>query len=394
MKMDYLTSYNLESGKKMYFSPSLNRFWINKKPKNIIPQYNDISVSEMRLEITYLCNGNCRYCIVYGNEIERMGSIKVAESWEWFLKQPWFNKIKKIFIIGGEPLIHFDDISFILDHFEGEVRFSTNGTLITPPIAKKLAKHNVLVYISLDGPNYEDNLMRTYQDGHYMYNDIIRGLNLLVNEGVKYGFFMVSTRENVKKIVEVISQLDEKFSPLRIGYSLPHWTNNFDNEVSAEEYSEALQKLYKNRKRIKAEIMQVNWRIRPLWQGKVRQFSCALHTSQITVLPDKRIVRCSKLDNDPILKEITNKELDNNCPVALAERGENPCLSCIALGSCGGGCPFDGLKRFDCIIDRRECVITPPLINMAIQDIIAVLNTKESISDGLIDTKMIKEILA
>lgn len=385
--------FNLKNNKKLYFSVLSNRFWFNEKPIRFEPDYYDIYLNEMRLEITYLCNGNCRYCIIFGNKIERIESLNTKELWDWLTTQSWFNKIEKIFIIGGEPLIKFDDITYILDNFKGEVRISTNGTLITPEMAKKLAHHNVLVYISLDGPQFQDNLRRVYKDGNYMYNDIINGLNILVNEGIRYGFFMVANKDNVDRAVDIISKLDEMFSPIRIGYSMPHWANDKNNEISVNEYNEALSNLYKFRNNIKAEIMQINWRIKPLWQGKVKRFSCALHTSQTTVLPNKAIVRCSKIDNDPILKKISNEELSQNCPLSLAEKNIQPCASCVALACCGGGCPFDGLKRFNSVIDKRECIVTPTIVKMAIKDIILGVEKRENMPKGLISLDIIKEIL-
>jgi radical SAM protein with 4Fe4S-binding SPASM domain len=388
-----LIDFNLSDGRKVYFSPYSNRFWLDEKPEEIVCDYYDTTLTEMRLEITHLCNGNCKYCIVFGNEIEQFETLDVKESWEWFKAQPWFKNIKKIFIIGGEPLMCFDDIAFILENFEGEVRFTTNGTLITREMAQKLAKHDVLVYISLDGPNFQDNLMRVYKDDKYMYEDVIKGLNLLIEEGVRYGIFMVATKDNVRTAVDTIKQIDDMFHPERIGYSMPHWTNNNSDEISGEEYGEALLSLYKNRKNIKAEVMQVNWRIKPLWQGKIKKFSCALHTTQTTVLPDKSIVRCSKIDNDSVFRQVGNEELNQNCPVSLAEKENQACTSCLALASCGGGCPFDGLKRFGEVIDRRECIITPPVVKLAINEIITGLEKRKDLPKGLIGLVTIKEIL-
>ncbi|WP_342479081.1 radical SAM protein [Paenibacillus sp. FSL H7-0350] len=385
--------YNLTNYRKVYFSPYVNRFWMDSMPDKLEQDYNDTKLSKMRLEITHLCNGNCSYCIVFGNKVEKKESLNVKELWEWLLIQPWFKEITEIFIIGGEPLICFDDINFIMENFDGEIRFSTNGTLLTDKMAKKLARRNVFVYISLDGPQFQDNLMRVYKGGGYMYNDIIRGINILISAGVNYGFFMVATKDNIRIITDVIGQIDETFHPLKIGYSMPHWTENNFDEISGEEYRDALSDLYKHRKMINAEIMQISWRIKPLLKGKIKKFSCGLHTSQTTVLPDKSIVRCSKIDDDPVYKKITNDEMNQNCPLALAEKGVQSCASCIALASCGGGCPFDGLKRFNGFLDKRECIITPQIVNMAVKDILLGLENRKDIPSGILSLETIKEFV-
>lgn len=393
MNKKMIQEYSFANNRKVFFSPYLNRFWVDTLPKEIIPDYYDTTLVKIRLEITYLCNGNCSYCIVFGNKIEKIESMRVEESWNWFKEQSWFNDINEIFIIGGEPLICFSDIEFLMNNFDGKIKFSTNGTLLTPEMAKKLSRHNVFVYISLDGPHYQDNLMRVYNDGNYMYDDIMRGVHLLMDAGVKYGFFMVATRDNVYNIADVMEEIDKKFHPLKIGYSMPHWTENGFDEISGEEYKEALVTLYKNRKRIKTEVMQLGWRINPILEGKVKKFSCALHTSQITLLPDLTSVRCSKLDNDEKLRNITKEELNEGCPISLAENNIQPCASCIALGSCGGGCPFDGLKRFNGVIDKRECIITPEIVSMVVNEVIAGLEKIENIPSGLLAVEIIREIL-
>lgn len=393
MTNETYVNYGLEGERKLFFSPKYNRFWLNTINSEVELDYYDIELSELRIEITYLCNGNCKYCIVFGNKIEKIETMKIQETWKWLSVQKWFKDIKKIFLIGGEPLLCFSDILFIQENFRGEVRISTNGSLITKEIAKKLAENNVLVYLSLDGPDFEDNVLRMYKDGRYMYDDVIKGLNNLIEFGVRFGIFMVASKQNVYSASKTIKDIDSRFHPERIGYSMPHWTTNSMDEITAEEYRDALADIYKHRKEITAHVMQLKWRIKPLWEGKRKRFSCALHTAQTTLLSDGSIVRCSKIDNDSELKNITNETLNIGCPSSLALKGDTACSSCLALSACGGGCPFDGFKRFKSVIDKRECTITPAIISMAIDDIVSAFNKRTDIPDGLVSLDVIKEIL-
>jgi radical SAM protein with 4Fe4S-binding SPASM domain len=191
-------------------------------------------------------------------------------------------------------------------------------------------------------------------------------------------------------------ELDEKYSPSRIDYSLPHRTSDYKDEDIAEQFRDVLIELYKNRRKIRADIPQISWRLNPLEEGKVKRFSCGLHTTQTTILPDKSFVRCSKIDNknDSLKEFATNELLDKNSPIELAKNKNSECSKCIALACCGGGCPFDGMKRFNCLTDKRECVITPALINNAINDILKALkNGKVKLKDGLIEPEIIYKIL-
>ena len=153
---------------------------------------------------------------------------------------------------------HFEEICYIIDNFNGKISFSTNGTLITKEMAKKFSESNVKVYISLDGPEFEDNINRVYINQEFMYPDIIKGINLLKEYNVKFGIFMVATPETVNQAADMILKLDEKYSPVRIGYNLPHWTPDYENSSLAEEFRDVLLELYQNRNKIKAEIPQLN----------------------------------------------------------------------------------------------------------------------------------------
>ncbi len=388
--------YDLDGKNKLYFFPEYNRFTFNDPNPEIVADYYSDSLVKLRLEISHLCNGRCKYCLVYGNNVEKAEILNVKEFWKYLVSQEWFKNIKKIFIIGGEPLLHFEEISYIIDNFNGKISFSTNGTLITKDMAKKFSKSNVKVYISLDGPEFEDNINRVYINQEFMYPDIIKGINLLKEYNVKFGIFMVATPETVKKATNMILKLDEKYSPIRIGYNLPHWTPDYENNGLAEEFRDVLLELYKNRKKLKAEIPQLKWRLNPLCEGKVKKFSCGLHTTQTTILPDKSIIRCSKIDNenDNLKLRVTNELLDKNSPIELAKDKKSNCSKCIALSCCGGGCPFDGMKRFNCLTDRRECVITPPLVNMAINNVVEKFKSQEiKVPNGLIKPDIINKLI-
>lgn len=389
--------YELLNKNKLYFLPEYNKFYINKANlEELEKDYIDNSLVKLRIEISHACNGRCKYCLVFGNNVAHGEYLNIKEFWDELTNKEWFSKIKRIFIIGGEPLLFYDEICFILDHFNGRVSFSTNGTLLTEEMAKKFAKSNVAVYISLDGPNFEDNKERVYIDGTYMYEDIIKGLKLLKKYKVEFGIFMVASKNTIKRSKDMIMELDKKYHPNRIGYSLPHWAGEYDNENLAEEFRDALLELYKNKEKISTEIPQLQWRLDPLCDGKIKRFSCGLHSSQATILPDKSIVRCSKIDNklDNIGKNITNEMLDAASPIEQAKNKDSVCSNCIALSCCGGGCPFDGMKRFNCLNDKRECIITPPLIELAIKNIINYFNDNpKEIKDGFIEQKLIRNII-
>ena len=91
---------------------------------------------------------------------------------------------------------------------------------------------------------------------------------------------------------------------------------------------------------------------------------------------------------------VTNELLDKNSPIELANNNDSPCSNCIALASCGGGCPFDGMKRFNCLTDKRECIITPPIISKAVNNVVKNFEKQNiKVPNGLIDPSIIKKLL-
>lgn len=388
--------FDLNENNKIYFLPEYNRFALNDLNFNIEPDYYDTSLVKLRLEISHLCNGRCKYCLVYGNNVEKAEVLDIKKDWKNITSEDWFKNIKTIFIIGGEPLLHFEEINYIIDNFDGRISFSTNGTLLTKEMVKKFSKSNVHVYISLDGPNFEDNINRVYINQEYMYPDIIKGIDLLRQYNVPFGIFMVANFDTIHNAKNMILELDKKYMPTRIGYSLPHWTKDYNDVDLAKEFRDVMIELYKNRLDIRAEIPQLSWRLNPICDGKIKKFSCGLHTTQTTILPDKSRIRCSKIDNeqDNLKQIITNDMLDKNSPIELAKNENSQCANCIALASCGGGCPFDGMKRFNCLTDKRECIITPKLVSLAVENVVNKFKKQNiRVPNGLIEPKIIKKLL-
>ena len=387
-------SFSLLNNRTLYYSKTASRFWVDEVDNGFEPDYYDTSLASLRLEITHQCNGACSYCIVFGNEVEKFDIMDIRDTWKWLKGQDWFDGIRHIFIIGGEPMLYLDDLCFILENFLGTVSFSTNGTLMTKDAAQKLSKYpRLTVYLSTDGISEEDNSNRVYKDGKHMFPDIIKGIANAREYGLRFGFFMVASPNNINKSVEVLAELSKKYKPVRIGYSLPHWNRDCPELVTATQYRDALLSIYEHRKEIGTDIMQLEWRLRPLYEGKVKKFSCDLHTAQTTVLPDRSIVRCSKIDDHDVFGKVSNDRLNNECPISLFEQGIGECVDCVALACCGGGCPYDGLQRFGKIIDLRECIITPPLIEKAISDIVSWCNGIVDLPKGAVDLLLIEKIV-
>lgn len=104
------------------------------------------------LEITDRCNLHCRHCM---NRPDFSNIETEYEKVEYVIKKIVEYGVKKVYLSGGEPLLHKDLFRIILlcDRYKDiEFVFTTNGLLLTEEILNTLEqKSNILLQFSIDG---------------------------------------------------------------------------------------------------------------------------------------------------------------------------------------------------------------------------------------------------
>ncbi len=103
------------------------------------------------LGITNQCNLNCKHCLA--SETRHCQDLNTSEMLG-IIKQIQELKIFTIAIFGGEPLVRKDFFTLLdaLCETKTNLSLSTNGTLITVELARKLARYPIKNYtVSLDG---------------------------------------------------------------------------------------------------------------------------------------------------------------------------------------------------------------------------------------------------
>ncbi|MGQ9810403.1 MAG: radical SAM protein [bacterium] len=110
------------------------------------------------LEITTGCNLRCKTCYMAASkpQPDELTLVEIKR----LLEEASKAGCKTVAIIGGEPFLREDLLPitrFALDRFE-EVQISTNGTLLAREFIEKFkASKNLVIQISLDGPDAESN---------------------------------------------------------------------------------------------------------------------------------------------------------------------------------------------------------------------------------------------
>ena len=148
---------------------------------------------------SYNCNLNCYMCLVKhmkGRNIPSMSLEQIKEG---------FKDAKVLFHLGGEPFVTSDMMEMI-EYFDAQginQIMSTNGTLITESIAKRLAalQNFVNIQVSLNAPDELDGKIRGAPKA---YEKTIESIKMLVNAGLSTWIHCTIVNENIDVLADMV----------------------------------------------------------------------------------------------------------------------------------------------------------------------------------------------
>lgn len=173
----------------------------------------------LSLEIINKCNLNCTYCYL-GEKKNTYMSLETAQkvidiAVHEANKQ--HDRTLMVYFIGGEPLMAFNLIKDAVDYTKKKCqetnlicKFSTtiNGTLVTDEIIDFFVENTFEVKVSLDGPEYVQNLNRRDYAGNGSFEKIMKNLPLLrkyeQETGNQISVASVVTSNNYQYCAEII----------------------------------------------------------------------------------------------------------------------------------------------------------------------------------------------
>jgi radical SAM protein with 4Fe4S-binding SPASM domain len=152
---------------------------------------------EVEIHFTKECNLLCKHCFYsagnkFNNQLNKNDWIRFFEDLEE-------NKILRLIISGGEPLLFPEVKSLLNDLAQRKIRIDllTNGTLIDNDIAKIISARNFSTSISIDGVDDEThNFLR----GKKCFSDVTRSIEMLAERRV---FFQISTTLHKKNYIQI-----------------------------------------------------------------------------------------------------------------------------------------------------------------------------------------------
>ncbi|MDT7906369.1 MAG: radical SAM protein [Sulfolobales archaeon] len=156
------------------------------------------------VKVVSTCNLACRYCDADTYSNLRMSLDTISQIIKKALN--YADHVEFIWH-GGEPLLmgiqFYEKVVELQKRYRREGQtivntLQTNGTLISQEWVDFFKANGFHVGVSLDGPPEVHNANRIFRNGQGSFEQVMRGIRLLRENGVKFGVLAVITKETVR----------------------------------------------------------------------------------------------------------------------------------------------------------------------------------------------------
>ena len=175
------------------------------------------------IQITEKCNFRCKHCFLSANETgDQISLDQIKKTVIPFCVN---NRINKITLTGGEPLVHPDSVAIINSFIESEIQVTvcTNGSLIsdgflkkmesqnneTRDLYKKLVDANVLIRTYGTKKNDFSNLRGQFKDNHSGESCLLVD-KIMINGKNKYKVIAMDNKYMIQVMKKSFDEVFEK----------------------------------------------------------------------------------------------------------------------------------------------------------------------------------------
>jgi radical SAM protein with 4Fe4S-binding SPASM domain len=168
---------------------------------------------------TNRCNLSCQHCYINAEDHEYAGEFTTAEA-KAFIDDLASMKVPVLLFSGGEPLVRHDLFELGAYTIEKGIRpvISTNGTLITPDMAKRIkATGFQYVGVSLDGTEEVHDFFRGKKGA---FQETLAGIRNSIAAGNKTGIRFTVNKLNYHTLSDILDIVEREKIPRFCMYHL------------------------------------------------------------------------------------------------------------------------------------------------------------------------------
>jgi len=189
---------------------------------------------EGSLDLTYRCNNKCRHCWLWiPPDAEEENDELTFEEIKSLVKEAKKMGCRRWSISGGEPMLRpeFAEIFDYLTSNCASYSINTNGTLITPKIAKLMARKGVKM-IALYGATVDihDNITRNPGS----FEATMRGFAYLKETGAKFTVQLIPMLDNYHQFPKMLELAKSLSKHYRVGAAWLHLSACQDQQINEE----------------------------------------------------------------------------------------------------------------------------------------------------------------
>jgi len=355
-------------------------------------------VAILYLLLTDGCNLGCSYCYIENGlpkdyAFSQMSEDTAERALQLFIRSISPNVVEpKIVLYGGEPLLNMKTLFYVVKKVselkesgmlppKTDLIINTNATLVDDAFLDFVAKYQVQISVSLDGTKEMHDLMRKQKDGRGTYDKVIANCRLMAERKFDFGFSVTITRANIHELEQILCQIHHEFDIKAIGFNIALYPTEAIMGMSEMEYAqlttEKLISCFKICRKIGIFEDRIMRKVTAFVQGYPYIYDCGAPGDQLVITPDGMAGVCqayigSKENFVPMdeIKDVTKHPLWSKWRFR-SPLYQKQCVSCISLGICGGGCPYNAEMKTGSIwgIDKTFCLHSTETVKFLIKDL-------------------------
>lgn len=332
------------------------------------------------------CNLGCTYCYEGKRKGKHYMSADTADDFVNFLKAGVLKNKDAINLIfyGGEPLLSVDTIVRISKDIRSIAKkwgiafgftLTTNGTLLTPQIVKKLKPLGLRsASITLDGPQEVHDAFRPFKAGKGSFDTIIRNIKSVrslidVHIGGNY------TRDRHREFPRLLDYLlKNSLGPDKISSVEFDPVFQESKKFATPDFHDGCKSLSKPWLRDASIFLREEILKRDFHTPKIEPAVCAIeHRDHIVVNYDGTLYKCPGLVGRKkfCVGSVKTGILDHHKTHELGNWKNKECLACAYLPFCFGGCKYMKLLQDSTVrgVNCRKKYFDRTLAQFVAQDI-------------------------